>query len=185
MGADELVKVEDARLESGALDSSATALVLANTVKRIGRYDLILCGRQAADWNAGQVGIGIAHLLGIPAVTHVRKVEIQDQHAVLERVTAAGFEVVRARLPAVIVASNEVGAMRYPTMIQRRLAKKKPVVSWAAADIDLPGELPNRLVLKRLFVPEMRKGHCQIIEGETPAAAGRNLAHRLRKDRVI
>lgn len=185
VGADELVKVEDARLESVALDSSATALVLARTVQRIGGYDLILCGRQAADWNAGQVGIGIAHLLGIPVVTHVRKLEVQDRHAVLERVTADGFEVVRAHLPAVIVASNEVGAMRYPTMVQRRLAKKKPVVTWCAADIDLPVELQNRLVLTRLFVPEMRQGDCQIIEGETPAEAGRNLARRLRKDRVL
>ena len=91
----------------------------------------------------------------------------------------------KAILPAVIVASNEVGGMRYARIIQRRLAKKRSVVSWGAADVDLPGEFPNRLVLKRLFVPGMRKGHCQIIEGETPAAAGRNLTHRLRKDRVI
>ena len=84
-----------------------------------------------------------------------------------------------------IVASNEVGVMRYPTMIQRREAKKKPVVSWGPADIGQEGELRSSLVLKRLFAPEMRKGRCRIIEGETPRDAGRNLAHCLAKDGVI
>jgi electron transfer flavoprotein beta subunit len=185
VGADELVKVEDARFESGALDSHAAASVLACTIEKIGKYDLILAGRQAADWNAGQVGIGIAHLLGIPAVTLARKVEIRGGHSFVERVTAGGYEVVKTPLPNLIVASNEVGMMRYPTMIQRREAKKKPVVSWKASDVGLEGELPNRLILKRLFPPEMRKGQCNIIEGGTPTEAGRNLAHRLKNDCVL
>jgi electron transfer flavoprotein beta subunit len=185
VGADELVKVEDAAFDSGALDSHAAASVLASTIKKIGNYDLILAGRQAADWNAGQVGIGIAHLLGIPAVTLARKVEIEDVHSVVERVTPAGYEVVKTPLPSLIVASNEVGEMRYPTMIQRREAKKKPVASWGASDLGLEGTLPNRLVLKRLFAPEMREGQCHLIVGETPAEAGRKLAQRLRNDGVL
>jgi electron transfer flavoprotein beta subunit len=185
VGADELVKVENGAFESGALDSHGTATILASTIKKIGKYDLVLAGRQSADWNAGQVGIGIAHILGIPAVTLVRKVQIKDGHALLERITARGHEVVRTPLPALIVASNEVGIMRYPTMIQRREAKKKPVVSWGPADIGQEGELRSRLVLRRLFAPEMRRGRCRIIEGETPADAGRNLARCLAKEGVI
>ena len=185
VGADELVKVEDDAFESGGVDSYATASVLASAIKKIGKYDLILAGRQAADWNAGQVGIGIAQFLEIPAVTLVRKVEVQGEHAILERVTASGYEIVKTPLPALMVASNEVGVMRYPTMIQRREAKKKPVVSWCADDLGLDGKLENRLVLRRLFVPEMRKGECVVMEGETPAQAGRNLAQRLANDGVI
>ncbi len=185
VGADELVKVEDVAFESGALDSYATASILAAAIRKIGRYDLILAGRQAADWNAGQVGIGIAQFLGIPAVTLARKVEIQEGHALIDRVTASGYETVKAALPALIVASNEVGEMRYPTMIQRREAKKKPIIGWGAADLDQAGDLRNRLILKRLFPPAMRKGECTIVEGETPAEAGRNLAQRLAGDGVI
>jgi electron transfer flavoprotein beta subunit len=185
VGADALVKVEDDAFESGALDSHVTAYVLASAIKKIGKYDLVLAGRQAADWNAGQVGIGIAHLLGIPAVALVRKVEVKGAHAISERVTASGYEIVKTPLPALLVASNEVGAMRYPTVIQRREAKKKPVVSWGMAEVGLEGRLQNRLVLKGLFAPEMRKRQCQFIEGETPAEAGRKLAERLRSDGVI
>ncbi len=185
VGADELVKVEDAAFESGALDSYATASILAAAIRKIGRYDLILAGRQAADWNAGQVGIGIARFLDIPAVTLVRKIEIQEGHALLERVTADGYEAVKTPLPALVVASNEVGEMRYPTMIQRREAKKKPIVAWGAADLGREGELRNKLVLKRLFPAEMRKGECMLVEGKTPAEAGRNLARRLSQDGLI
>jgi electron transfer flavoprotein beta subunit len=184
-GADALVKVEDDVFESGAVDSYATACVLASAIKKIGKFDLVLTGRQAADWNAGQVGIGIAHLLRIPAVVLVRKVEVEGAHAISERLTASGYEIVKTPLPALLVTSNEVGAMRYPTMLQRREAKKKPVVSWGMADVGLEERLQNRLVLKRLFAPQMRKRQCQFIEGETPAEAGRKLAQRLRSDGVI
>jgi electron transfer flavoprotein beta subunit len=185
VGADELVKVEDPRFESASLDSYVTASVLASAIKKLDKCDLILTGRQAADWNAGQVGIGIAQILGIPAVTLVKKVDVRGDHAVLERLTASGYEVVKTPLPASIVASNEVGVMRYPTMIQRREAKKKPVASWGAADLGLDGTLENRLVLTRLFAPEMRKGECVLVEGETPTEAGRNLAQRLANDSLI
>jgi electron transfer flavoprotein beta subunit len=185
VGADALVKVEDDALESGAVDSCVTACVLAAAIKKIGKYDLILAGRQAADWNAGQVGIGIAHLLGIPAVALVRKVDVVGGHAISERVTASGYEIVKTPLPALLVASNEVGELRYPTMIQRRDAKRKPVVSWRMAEVGVEGRLQTRLVLKGLFAPEMRKRQCQFIEGQTPAQAGRKLAQRLRSDGLI
>ena len=185
VGADGLVKVEGGIFESGGMDSFATASALAAAVRKIGEYDLILAGRQAADWNAGQVGIFLAGLLGIPAVTLARKVDIRGEQAVVERLLPSGYEVVTAPLPAVVIASNEVGEMRYPTMIQRRQAKKKPVTAWGASDIGLDGAPENRLVLKRLFAPEMRKGQCHLIDGETPDEAGRNLARRLRNDGIL
>ena len=64
MGADELILLEDEAFAGG--DSWSTAYALAMAIKKIGDYDLILCGRQAADWDAGQVGTGIAELLGLP-----------------------------------------------------------------------------------------------------------------------
>ena len=184
-GADELVKIEDGALESATLDSHATASALASAIRKKGKYDLILTGRQAADWNAGQVGIGIARFLGIPAVTLAGKVTIKDGHAVVERVTPRGYEVVRTPLPSLIAVSNEVGALRYPTMMQRREAKGKPVTSWSAADIGLHGNPRTKLVVKGFFVREMRQGRCEIIEGDTAATAGLNLAQRLMNDGVI
>ncbi|MEW6440644.1 MAG: electron transfer flavoprotein subunit beta/FixA family protein [bacterium] len=185
VGADELVKVEGEEFESGGLDSFATASALSCAIRKIGAFDLVLGGRQAADWNAGQVGVFVAGLLGIPAVTLARRVEIQGDHAVVERILPFGYETVRARLPVAVMVSNEAGVMRYPTLIQRREAKKKPVRSWGAADIGFEPDGRNRVVLRRLFTPEMRQGPCRIIGGATPAEAGRNLAERLKQDGVL
>src|SRR3990170_4297380 len=74
MGADELVLLEDAAFEDS--DSWATAHALAMAIKKIGAFDLVFCGRQASDWDAGQVGSGIAEILGIPSVTIARKVTV-------------------------------------------------------------------------------------------------------------
>jgi len=67
VGANELVLLEDDGFED--LDSYSAAYILATAIKKIGKSDLILCGRQAADTDAGQVGSGIAEILGIPSIT--------------------------------------------------------------------------------------------------------------------
>lgn len=185
VGADHLVKVEGEALESGGMDSFSTASALAATIEKIGAYDLVLAGRQAADWNAGQVGIFLAGLLGLPAVTLARKVDIREKHAVVERLLPDGYETIRISLPAVVIASNEVGELRYATLTQRREAKKKAINTWGVEDIGFEVAPRNRLELKRLFVPEVRKRRCQFVDGETPAEAGRNLARRLRVDGVL
>ncbi len=185
VGADDLVKVEDDRLDPAGLDSFAVASALAGAIRKLGRVDLIFTGRQAADWNAGQVGIGIARILSLPAVTLVRKAELQGGSVLVERVITGGYEVVRVPLPALLVTSNEVGVMRYPTMLQRRAAKKKPVQGWDAGDVGVEDVPPSRLVLKKLFVPEMRQAQCEIVEGGTPAEAGQALAERLHSDGIL
>src|SRR4030067_3023332 len=71
MGADELVLLEDQAFADG--DSWSTAYALAMAIKKIGQYDLIFCGRQAADWDTGQVGSGIAEFLNLPIVSLAKK----------------------------------------------------------------------------------------------------------------
>jgi electron transfer flavoprotein beta subunit len=185
VGADELVKAEDDAFEAGGLDSSATASVLAATIKKLEPVDLILTGRQAADWNAGQVGIGVGRILDLPIITLARKVAVAENNVVVERVIPGGYEVVKAVLPALVVVSNEAGGMRYPTMIQRRAAKKKPTEAWDADEIGLSSLPMNRVVLKKLFPSVMRQAECQLIEEESPDKAGRSLAQRLRHDGVL
>ena len=185
VGADAFVKIEDKGFASSVLDSFATASVLAATMKKMGAYDLILAGRQAADWNAGQVGACVAHLLGVPAIALARKVEVHGSYTTVERLTSAGYDKVKAPLPAVVVVSNEVGVLRYSNIAQRRAARKKPVVSWSAADIGLAQPLRCRIVLTKLFAPESRQAHCVFASGETAADAGRNLAQRLHSNGIL
>ena len=183
-GADELLKIEDENLDAGRLDSFATAQVLAATI-RTRPFDLIIVGRQAADFNDGQVGIGLSHILGLPVITLARALTVKGCDLRVERVLARGHEVVCAPLPAVVMASNEVGELRYPSMIQRREAKQKPVHAFVLSDFGITVPPALRLIRKRLYAPDIKMRSCRIFNASTPAEAGRNLALQLREDRII
>lgn len=186
MGADELILLEDDAFAEG--DSWSTAYALAMAIKKVGDYDLIFCGRQAADWDAGQVGSGIAEILGLPSVTVAKKVEATDGKAKVERVTADGYEVVEVSLPALITVSNELGEPRYPTMKGIMAAKKKEPTIWKPADIGVEaaqiGTAGRRTRIVKLFQP-VHEGKCEIIGGETPEEAAVSLAVKLREAKIL
>jgi len=186
MGADELILLEDEAFIEG--DSWSTAYALAMAIKKIGEYDIILCGREASDSNAGQVGLGIAETLGLPSVTLAKKIDVTDGKARVERVTADGYEVVEISLPALITVSNEIGEPRYPTIKGIMAAKKKEPIIWKPADIGVEvsqiGAAGRHAKLVRLFQP-VREGKCEFIEGENPEEAAANLALKLREVKVL
>jgi electron transfer flavoprotein beta subunit len=186
MGADELILLEDPAYVDG--DAWSTAYALAMAIKKIGKFDLIFCGRQAADWDSGQVGSGIAEILGLPSVTVAKKVESIDGKARVERITADGYEVVEVSLPAVITVSNELGAARYPTIKGIMGAKRKEPIIWKPADIGVDpskiGAAGRRTRLAKLYQP-VKETKCEIITGDTPEEAAAKLALKLREAKAL
>ena len=186
MGADELVLLEDDAFIEG--DSWSTAHALAMAIKKIGEFDLVLCGREASDTNAGQVGSGIAEILGVPSVTLAKKIDSINGKAKVERVTADGYEVLEISLPALITVSNEIGEPRYPGIKGIMAAKKKEPIVWKPADIGVEpsqiGAAGRRSQSLKLFQP-VREGECEVIPGETPEEAGANLASKLREAKIL
>jgi electron transfer flavoprotein beta subunit len=186
MGADELILLEDPAFTDG--DSWSTAHALAMAIKKIGEFDLILCGRQAADWDSGQVGSGIAEFLGLPSVTIARKVEIVDGKARVERVIPDGYEVIEVGLPALVTLSNEHPAPRYPNVKGIMAAKKKEPIVWKPADIGVEpsqiGANGRQAKLLKLFQP-VRDTKCEVMKGDTPEEAAVNLAMKLREAKLF
>jgi len=186
MGADELILLEDEAFVDG--DSRATAYALAMSIKKIGEYDLIFCGREASDTNAGQVGSGIAEILGLPSVTLAKKIDITDGKARVEKATSDGYDVIDIPLPSVITVSNEIGEPRYATIKGIMSAKKKEPIIWKPADIGVEpsqiGAAGQRSKMLKLFQP-VHEGECEIIEGESPEEAAANLALKLREVKVL
>jgi electron transfer flavoprotein beta subunit len=186
MGADELILLEDEGFADG--DGWSTAYTIAAAIKKLGPCDLVICGRQAADSNAGQVGIGIAEFLGLPHVSVVRKIDVLDGKARVERVTSDGYETVEVLLPTLITVSNELGQARYPAIQNIRIANKIQPTIWKHADIGIEktqtGKQGRRQKLVKLFQP-VREGACEMVEGETLQEAGENLALILRKEKVL
>jgi electron transfer flavoprotein beta subunit len=177
VGADDLIVIEDAALEE--IDSFTTALILAAAIKKAGEYDLVLTGRMSSDTNAGQVGITLAEMLGIPCVTVARKIEVNDKSVHVERVCNDGYEAVETTLPCLITVSNEIGELRQANVKGLMAAQKQPFSAWKFSD--LAAEMPkNRQKSLRLFTPE-RKVQCELVTGETPEEAGAKLALKMRE----
>lgn len=186
MGADELILLDDEAYIGG--DSWSTATALAAAIQKIGEYDLILCGREASDTNAGQTGPGIAEILGLPCVTIARKIDITDGSARIERVTSDGYDIIEVPVPAVITVSNEIGEPRYPTIKGIMAAKKIEPVIWKPADINMDaskvGAAGRRTRLTKLFQP-VYEGKCEFAEGDSAEEAAANLALKLRESKIL
>jgi electron transfer flavoprotein beta subunit len=183
-GADDLILVNDDAFDPHKRDAMGTAWILGKAVEKIGRFDLIMTGRQASDTNAGVVGTYLAELLAIPAVTLAQKIDCSNGNVRIERVMPDGYEVVEVDTPALITVSPEIGELRKLNMNEMREAKKKPILMWTSKDIPLD-EMPSKhLNLARLLLPR-RERKCLFIEAGSPAKAGEKLAVKLREDNVI
>ena len=186
MGADEGILLEDDALQGG--DSWTTARTLAAAIGKLGDVDAVFCGRQAADWDMGQVGLGLAELLGWPSAIIARDAKVEAGAMGVQRVLADGFETVRMPLPAVVTVSNEIGDPRYPKLQQIMQAARKTVTRWSAGDLGLDpadiGAAGARLRLERLFVPELG-GDVELMEGDTPAEQAQALAGALRGAKIL
>ena len=186
VGGDELILLEDPAFEDS--DSWATAAALVKAIQKMGGCDVVFCGRQSSDWDAGQVGPGIAELMGWPLVTLARKVQPVEGGLRIEQVIPDGYQVIEVPTPVVVTVTSELGNLRYAVLKGIMAAARKQPVVWTPADLGLEpskvGAAGRKLKLNRLFQP-VKEARCEIVAGETPAEAGANLAQRLRDAKVI
>ncbi len=181
-GADELVLLQDDAFSE--FNTVLTANAIAAAIKKLGQYDLILCGLQAADTNSGQVGIGIAGILGLPCITAACKVELQGDKVRIEKTSPDGSEVIEAPIPLVVTASYEVGTLREPGVEAFMSAAKKPVTTWTSHDLGITTGNTDRFTLLGLDQPS-RKNKCEILPGSSPEEKTANLVARLKEMKVI
>ena len=186
MGADDLVLLQDPAFDGG--DAFSTAKVLAAAANKVGDYEMILTGRQAGDWDNGQVGSYLAGFLGIPCIINVGRLEVRGGNIRGDRTIGDGLETIEAPLPALVTAGGEVGVARMAKLRDIMAAGRKQPVVWNAQDLGLdPGAVGDAGALtkvRRLYVEE-KVGECEIIEAESPAEAGVQLALRLREMKII
>jgi len=188
MGVDDAILLCD-RAFAGA-DTLATSYTLATCVKKIEKYDLVICGRQAIDGDTAQIGPQMAEYLGLPQVTYVKNLEVgQDGKTVkLERALEDGYEKVETTLPALLTVIKDLNEPRYPSVrgIVEALNEREVKV-WTAADIgaeeDRIGLNGSPTTVKRTFSPEP-KGEGEIIEG-TVEEMVQGLIQRLKDKNVI
>jgi electron transfer flavoprotein beta subunit len=168
MGVDEAILVSD-RAFAGS-DTWATSYTLAAAIRKTAPFDVIFCGKQAADGDTAQVGPGISMHLDIPQVTYVKKIEeIKEGFARVERMTEEGYEVIETPLPALFTVVKEINIPRIPSLKGKMRARSAQVKVLTAKDLDVKEKFlglngsPTQVV--RIFNPPPRAGG-QIIKGE-------------------
>ena len=166
MGADEAILI--CGREFAGSDTWATSYIIASAIKKIGDYDLILCGRQAIDGDTAQVGPQIAEQLGIPQITYVQNMRIEGGEVVATRQLEDGYTVMSAKMPVLLTAIKELNTPRYMTPRGIFEAYEKEVKIWGFADvpvdeakIGLAGSPTN---VNKTFSPEP-KAKGEMLEG--------------------
>ena len=135
MGAARAVLVSDPALQGS--DALGTAKVLAKAVERAGEADLVLTATESSDGYTGTVPGQIAELLGWPALTFAKQVDIDGTTVRIQRQTENGYDVVEASLPAVVSVTAGVVEPRYPSFKGIMAAKNKPLDQVTVADLGL------------------------------------------------
>lgn len=177
MGADFALLLSD-RGFSGS-DTLATATTLARALEklaggRLGSDELVLCGERATDGETGQVGPMVASLLDVPVVTYVRKVDLEGNSLVVERVVEEGIERVKVPLPAVLTVIKDINQPGFPTLAGKLKAKKTTIPVLTPADLGLREDevgltgSPTRVV--RIFRPKLARRTVLYHQDSTGAA---------------
>ncbi len=110
-GADTGIVLTDRVL--GGADTLATSYSLAQAIKKMGKVDMVLCGRQAIDGDTAQVGPQVAEKLGLPQVTYAEEItELTADYVIVKRRLESGVETVKAPLPCVVTVNGSAAECR-------------------------------------------------------------------------
>ncbi|MHB8122945.1 MAG: electron transfer flavoprotein subunit beta/FixA family protein [Desulfuromonadaceae bacterium] len=192
LGMDDAVLLSDRAF--GGADTLSTSNVLATAIKKLSKdrpLGLVICGKQTIDGDTAQVGPGIAVRLGLSQLTLVDRIESLDflaNRIRVRRKLEGRYEIVEARLPAMITVVREINQPRYPTVPMRMHAEKSSITVWnneeLKLDINSIGLKGSPTWVSKIFSPERDSGEilgdglCDPV-GSTRMLMERLLAHDL------
>jgi len=186
IGADRAYLISDPSLENS--DTLATSHILAEGVKKIGQFDLILCGEASTDSFSAQVGPRLAERLNIPQVTYVRKLSLEGDVLTAERSLEDAVETVKAKAPLLITVTREINEPRIPSLMAIMKASKKEVVLWRATDLNLAkekvGEAGSAIKVLDVLAPKVERKKI-VIKGENAMEVAEKLARALIQEGVV
>lgn len=178
MGADEAVLISKPEKE----DYSIVAKLLSEAIKKVGNYDIILCGEASIDLFSGQVGPQIAGYLNIPQATYAQVIIAEEKKVIVERNLSDKVVVIESTFPVLISVTKEINKPRLPNLMQIMQSAKKPIHEWSIESLGI-GELSPKVEVVGIDgVPTERKNI--ILEGEVEETAT-ELAETLAKEGIF
>ena len=172
-GADRAILLTDRRF-AGA-DTLATSYALACAIRKIAKYDLIICGEKTVDGDTGQVGPELAENLGIPHIGYVSKINSIFQDKI--RVTSDfgyAYYLLELKFPALITVTKDINTPRLPTFRDKLMSRKRKIELWSVdtladtCDINKFGIKGSPTLVKRIIVGQERvKKKCRFVRSES------------------
>lgn len=160
-GPEELVTVVDDSLKE--IDAHNTAKLLAAAIKKIGAYDLVICGEGSSDLYAQQVGSQIGEILGVTTLNAISKITPQDGKIIVERTLEDEVEILEITLPAVLSVTSDINVPRIPTLKEILAAGKKPGNQWDLNELETT--IVNTVEYKSTLASEQTARKNIILEG--------------------
>ncbi len=166
MGADEAYLLSDRAF--GGADTCATSTTIAAGIRKVEGVDVIFAGRQAIDGDTAQVGPQVAQRLGIPVVTYVQSIRMDDDKVTVQRQMEDGYEVVEVKLPCLLTCVKELNEPRYMSVGGIVDAYQKDITVWNHMDVELDpadcGLNASPTQVFRSFTPP-QKGKGEMLSG--------------------
>jgi len=177
-GADKAFLLTDAKF-AGA-DTLATSYALSCAIRRIGLFDLIICGEKTIDGDTAQVGPEVAEFLSIPHVAYVEGVrEVNMTEIVVKSRLDENCYMVQMRFPGLITVTKDANVPRLPTLKDKLRSRKAEVTVWTANDLSdlaeeqLFGLSGSPTWVAKVYAPSTGKRKSQIIKGTSEKKAGK------------
>jgi electron transfer flavoprotein beta subunit len=187
MGVGQAIRITDPAFQDA--DAFGRAHILAAALRKIGDFDVVLCGRQAGDVELGLVGPFLAEELELPCATIIANIDPHDDKVRMKRPVDIGYEILEASPPFLgTITNDESNVPRYASVKGMLAARRAEIPVWSADDLGLDPEklglASAQIVMDELFVPETEV-EVEMIEGETGAEKARNLVDHLREEGLI
>jgi electron transfer flavoprotein beta subunit len=165
-------------IEDSAANPLAVARILAAAIKRLGTFDLILTGREAGDWGAGQTGALVAEELALPYVAFADSIEKAGDVIRIKRQTESGYEIVEGKPPIVVTITNdEHNVPRIPKVRDVMMAHRQPLTTFTVAELGVAVDADYYEVVE-LAIPQ-KESHCEMAGGDTLDAKVDAFARRI------
>ncbi|WP_027637641.1 electron transfer flavoprotein subunit beta [Clostridium cadaveris] len=185
MGADEAYLLSDRAF--GGADTCATSTTIAAGIKKVEGVDVIFAGRQAIDGDTAQVGPQVAQRLGLPVVTYVQDIKLEEGKAIVHRQMEDGYEVIEVQTPCVLTAVKELNEPRYMSISGIVDAYNKDITVWNHVDVELNpkdcGLNASPTQVFRSFTPPP-KGKGEMLNGSVTEMAS-TVINRLKEKHYI
>lgn len=186
-GADRAILLTDRKF--GGADTLATSYTIASAVKKLGEFDLVICGEKTVDGDTGQVGPELAEHLGISQITYVSGIrEMSEEKISAVSEMGGGSYLMESELPTLITVTKDINEPRLPTLRDRMRARKSTIEIWGAndladtADVNKFGLSGSPTTVSKVIVPSEKGRKGQFFQGEE---AESTLAEALDKEGLL